>query len=270
MKPLNYKYIIQADTSQSDTVNVIGLDGLPLAITKNFNPYAHNTQFGVVYEVPIKQKNDLKAGDKVFFHHLVTDPKNKVIHNGEDFYFADWDTIYAKIIDDKLIPLQDIFFAERIPNNELERNGIILQEYAENIHQIVKVISTNELVREQGINDGDIIVTVENAGVPIKDSNLVWLKLINVFGVVRNNELIPIKDKAIIMESITNEETNIRFGMIVSNFIGRKFLKGVLMHDFDDLHKGTIVSFIHGAFTRLVWNDNKYAVCGREDLIMIN
>ena len=283
MKPLNNKYVIKADSSETDTVNILGANGERLVISKNFNPAYHNTQFGEIYELPYNNKFNLQVKDKVFFHHLVTAPENKIIYNGEEIYFAKPDTIYAKVlrqdIDVKgtpsyyhynLQPLGDLFFAERIMDEELEHNGIILKEYAENINQIVKAVAVNDYLRSQGIKEGDILITVEGAGVPIKESNLCWLKLHNVFGKIVNNDLIPLKDKAIILESITNEDSNFRFGMIVSNLIRNRFLKGVLLNDFDDLLKGQIVTFIHGAFTRFVWNDVKYAVVGREDMIMVN
>ena len=125
MKPLKDTFLIKPDNDGTE-LSIIGLDGQPLVISKRFNPLEHSPQYGEILELPIEfSKNvsedikNLKIGDKIFFHYLICEEINEINLDGIQFYFCHFGQIWGKVENEKLLPLGDVLFCEKIMDENL-------------------------------------------------------------------------------------------------------------------------------------------------------
>lgn len=124
MKPLKDIFLIKPDGDGSE-LPIKGLNGENLFIHKRFANAEYSPQYGEIFEVPLefsKEAGDcanLKKGDKIFFSYLICEEINKVNILDEEFYFCHYGQIHAKYENEVLTPLNNVFFAEKVMENNL-------------------------------------------------------------------------------------------------------------------------------------------------------
>lgn len=275
MKPIRNEFLITT-YNDSDELNLIGLDGKPLIIPKRFNPLHHTSQYGTIYEIPFEfdersiDTKNLKVGDKIFFHYLVCEEINKIVVGELELYSCSYDQIWAKIEGEQLVPLDEVLFAQHIIDDKLTTDsGLIIKQYESNVAHRMVATNTSSFCKFNGINDGDILITIKGAGIPMKDSNnTVWIKLSNIVGIEKNGEIIPQSGMHLIKE---DEVPNINMwnGMLIGDKHRCKFLTGEYIRG-GKVKQGQKVTFIHNLFSRIELDGIKYACVKDKDLIFIN
>ena len=181
--PKNY-FLVEVEKPYEDTVEV---NGVEVSIDITFNPLKFARQYGVVYEVPSWLPEgldfDVKKGDKVYFHHLITanssNASQKSITNQdyksehlvewiekENIYKIHWQYLYARVRSGKLKMLHHWNFIEQKRESEEDiktESGIFLKPEEEDITLHGHVEYMNDWMKEQGVKKGDEIVFSENS-----------------------------------------------------------------------------------------------------------
>ena len=274
MRPIYNNFLIKRIINDNP-LNLIGLDGTPLVINTRFDPLAHSSQFGEIVATPIELDSKyeilkyLLEGDVLFFHYLVCKEDRKVVINDEDYYFCNPEMIWAQVLQDKLYPLRDIVLAEIINDDITEVGGVIISLYGKRELYKLKVHTINTNTKKLGVLENDTLLVLKGAGMPIPNSDLVFIKHSNILGVERNGEIISLKGKHLILE---DELTDFAIwkGLIVTDAYREKFQTGTYINGERKELKGKKVTFIHGFSTRLEIGDKKYASVSDADLIFAN
>lgn len=192
--PKNH-YIVKVEKPYEDTVKV---NGEEIFIDVSYEPLKFARQFGIVYETPNWLPKgldfDIKKGDKIYFHHLITanqssmtiDKKFKSQHSsidlisdnkidwidGEDnLYKVHWEHIYARVRGGKLKMMHHWNFVEQKKESEEDMktsSGIFLKSEAEDITLHGYLIYMNEWMKDQGMKKGDEIVFSEDSEYDMK------------------------------------------------------------------------------------------------------
>ena len=185
--PKNY-FLVQVEKPYNDTIE---LNGKEIMLNITFDPYKFARQYGVVYETPVWLPNglefDVKKGDKIYFHHLVTGSVGAVTidkkfkrESSQDYksenliswiddknvYKVHWNQIYARVRKGKLKMLHHWNFVEQKVESEESiktKSGIFIKPEIEDItlHGIIRYM--NNWLKEQGVNIGDEVVFSENS-----------------------------------------------------------------------------------------------------------
>lgn len=198
MRLLNDHYFIEAD--YEDTYRLKGTT-LKLWVDPDFNKYEHAVQCGIVHSLPMRvskrrrlpngdwtgfyDHTPLKVGDKVYFHHLVVDPRQEYKTDGKKVYLAHHRDIYAVVRDGKILILEDWVFSEKI--TEAEENYqkkigdvvLYLKPEPAKIERQLRVMLVSPVAREHGLEPGMVIHHSKNADYEmlIEDRKLYRTKL---------------------------------------------------------------------------------------------
>ena len=163
-------FLVQVERPYDDVVEI---NGMEIALDIKFDPYKFARQYGIVYSTPIALPNglefDVKEGDKIYFHHLVTGAKSGVTidkkiedesgqqHKSENLvdwvddenvYKVHWQQIYARVRDGEVHMLNDYVLVEPVKETENEiksESGLFLkanQEEKSNVG-ILKYVNSN-------------------------------------------------------------------------------------------------------------------------------
>lgn len=273
MRPIYNNFLIKPIINDNP-LNLIGLDGTPLVISTRFDPLAHSCQYGEIVETPIhldskfNALNSLRVGNKIFFHYLVCQDSRKVEIDEQDYYFCSAELIWSQIVGDKMIPLRDTLLVEAIIDDVTELNGVIISIYGKREIHKLKVHSINEYSKELGIQEDDTLLVIKGAGMPIPDSELLFIKISNILGVIRNGELIAVKGKHLIIEDELSDIAEWK-GLMVGEMHRNKFQFGTYIDGEKKEWIGKKAMFIHGLSTRLEIDGIKYASVTNSDLIFI-
>lgn len=276
LKPIFNQFIISANLNEGETMGFTGIDGVPFIMSKQYNPLIHATQYGIIEEVPFSfdrnniNSQELKKGDKVYFHYLICQEQHQFFIDDKELYFCDYEMIFGKEQDGKLIPMNDHFFAAKF-EDENEFEGEFQVQFGQKIiQQKVQVLASNNYIRSKGINEGDVVLTISGAGVGIKEEDFYWLKYVNCLAIEKNGELIPVPGKCLIEEYETDDRLYIeqRGVQVHKKYRSKpqtgKFLKG------EGIKEGSDVTFLHGSFTKLNYKGINYAILPYKNLILNN
>ena len=152
--PMNNIVYIKTDKYRNETK---GDDDFKLYNDISYNPLniGNVVQDGEVLSV-CKKANDsyfdrpleieIAPGDKVYAHHFLTDEGAERIFNGETYYEMIYENIYCKIVQGKIVMVNDWNFITPIPDDEAnERDGIILTTEKVKVAQtgVVEVANKN-------------------------------------------------------------------------------------------------------------------------------
>ena len=204
--PKNH-FIVKVERPYEDVVEVNGKD---IFIDVSFDPLRYARQFGIVYQVPGWLPRgldfDVKKGDKIYFHHLITsnqgnltvnkqyqkqhssidlisDNKIEWIEGEKNIYQVHWEHIYARVRDGELKMLHHWNFVEQKKESEDDMktdSGIFLKSEPEDItlHGYIKYM--NDWMSEQGLKKGDEIVFSENSEYDMQIEGKKLLRMRNV------------------------------------------------------------------------------------------
>jgi len=257
MKPITNTLIVKAEEKE----DVIRID-------KRFNPLYCTDRIATVVEVPLEYTMtcDIEKGDKVILSYLVCQPKRKVIINEQELYFAGINSVWGKVVGDKIKPVGDGIWCELIIDDNLYEGDVQTKLYPERVGQLLRVVSTNEISNSVGIYDGDLVLTVTNAGAEVTDIGLFYAKIMNIIAKVVDGEVTPLANNCVIKENEISKEW---CGLMVSQHHWSRFNTGTVLKS-NIGYEGREVTYIHSMHSRLVYKDVVYCIAERRNLIFIN
>tara|TARA_R110002012_G_scaffold156245_4_gene317129 strand:- start:520 stop:1170 length:651 start_codon:yes stop_codon:yes gene_type:complete len=190
--PKNY-FLVQVEKPYDDTIE---FNGREIMLDIKFDPYKFARQYGIVYEepgwLPEGLDFDVKKGDKIYFHHLVTAAKSGVTidkkfedesgqqHKSqnlvewvddENVYKVHWQQIYARVRDGKLKMLHHWNFVKQKTEDEESiktKSGIFIKPEVEDITLHGNIVYMNDWLKDQGVNEGDEVIFSENSEYDMK------------------------------------------------------------------------------------------------------
>ena len=201
--PKNF-FIVEVEKPYEDTVN---LNGVEFKVNITYEPLKHARQYGIVYKAPEWLPEgldfDVKVGDKVYFHHLITANTGNLnisktygeaswkdyqsehlftLEEKEDLYKVHWDYIYARVRDGKIKMLNHWNFVEQKTESEDDiktDSGIYFKPEAEDITLRGYVRNMNPWLKEQGIKKGDEVLFSTNSEYEMKIEGKKLLRMRN-------------------------------------------------------------------------------------------
>ena len=281
MRLTTNRFLITADADSKSVLPIKGMNGEFLYLDRKFDLYGTATQIGTIAHTPMQfddksiDSHILKQGDTVWFHHFVCQDKNRWLIKGEEFFQAHYNQIWAKVEDERLIPMNDWLFVEPILEEESEMfiGDLQLKQDRENVTGQGKVFATSTYAKEMGIKDGDSVFFVKDADYSIKigEKDLWRMKVNAIVLINRKGELIPLRDK-ILVKYKHKEDKHLREGLWIPPSMQDKSLEGIVMCygiDITCVKKYDHVVFYPGMFTNITWNNEDYAVMRKEFLIYV-
>ena len=170
--PIRDYVFIRADKDKAKNKTLAG--GINIVIDTRFNPHhaGNVTQDGIVEYVPAKlsnkQKIEIKKGDKVFCHHFLCDEENQVEANGEILYHIIYESIFCKIVEEKIEMLGEHCLVE--PTNEEKKSSLIItpDSAIKESKNIGILRHMNKKLAEQGAKKGDTVAFTANSDYDIE------------------------------------------------------------------------------------------------------
>tara|TARA_A100001201_G_scaffold107179_1_gene91668 strand:- start:2402 stop:3028 length:627 start_codon:yes stop_codon:yes gene_type:complete len=197
--PKNF-FLVEVEKPYEDTVEI---NGVEIEINITYNPLVLARQYGVVYEtpgfLPKGLEFDVKKGDKIYFHHLITasssNASNKEITD-EDYksdhlvewigkkniYKVHWQHIYARVRKGKLKMLHHWNFVKQKTETDDDiktKSGIYLKSEKEDITLHGYIEHLSDWMKEQGIKKGDEVVFSENSEYNMKIEGKTLMRMRN-------------------------------------------------------------------------------------------
>tara|TARA_Y100000593_G_C4240524_1_gene301883 strand:+ start:93 stop:737 length:645 start_codon:yes stop_codon:yes gene_type:complete len=202
--PKNH-FIVKVEKPYEDTINI---NGKEMFINITYEPLKFARQYGVVKQAPVWLPEgldfDVKEGDKIYFHHLITanqagmtiDKKIKSQHSSVDLvsnnkinwidednlYKVHWEHIYARVRDGELKMLHHWNFIEQKKESEEDvktNSGIYIKSTQDDITLYGYVRHMNSWLEDQGMKEGDEIVFSENSEYDMKIEGKKLLRMRN-------------------------------------------------------------------------------------------
>tara|TARA_R100000808_G_scaffold24414_1_gene56188 strand:- start:352 stop:1002 length:651 start_codon:yes stop_codon:yes gene_type:complete len=190
--PKNY-FLVQVEKPYDDTIE---FNGREITLDIKFDPYKFARQYGIVYEnpgwLPEGLEFDVKKGDKIYFHHLVTGAKPGVTidkkfedesgqqhksanlvewADDENVYKVHWQQIYARVRDGELKMLHHWNFVKQKTESEdsiKTKSGIFMKPEVEDITLHGNIVYMNDWLKDQGVKIGDEVIFSENSEYDMK------------------------------------------------------------------------------------------------------
>lgn len=198
-------FLIRVHSDRNSDIGIVGSNGNKIIIDVDYNKYKHSVQTGIIHACPIRVTDQylydtpVEVGDTVFFHHFVCQPDHKI---GDNIYRAEYFHLYAKIENDKVMPIEDVIFV--LPIKEDEENmyagNIRIKAFQENLKQTGIVFASSKKAQAAGIFAGDKIYYTKSAEYPMRvvDHDLYRMRIRNVMAVERNGELVAPVGKVLV------------------------------------------------------------------------
>jgi co-chaperonin GroES (HSP10) len=177
-------------------------------INITYEPLKHARQYGIVYKVPEWLPEgldfDVKVGDKVYFHHLITANTGNLniskkfgeaswkdyesehlftLEEKENLYKVHWDHIYARVRKGKIKMLNHWNFIEQRRESEDDiktKSGIYFKPDVEDVTLRGYVRNMNPWLKAQGIKEGDEVLFSTNSEYEMKIEGEKLLRMRNV------------------------------------------------------------------------------------------
>lgn len=209
------QFLVKVEKPYEDTIVV---NGRQIFLNYTFDPLRHARQYGEVYQIPNwlpkGLKFDVKVGDKVYFHHLITAKTGNVgvdkkfaNQSSQDFvsenkvdwldeeklYKVHWEHIYARVRKEKLKMLHHWNFVEQKfekENSIKTKSGIFLKPEVEDIKLHGYIRYMNDWLKDQGVKIGDEVIFSENSeyDMEIEDNTLLRMRNQDILAIVENGE----------------------------------------------------------------------------------
>jgi len=184
-------------------------------VNKVIKPFTNAIQHGIVKQIPRKvdarvRKEDgagrpyyegyfydtpLQIGDKVYFHHFVSQPENEVSYGEEIFYKADYNQIICVVRDGDVIPMEKWLLATPVMENEedtyTEVSGVKIYTKIspEKKFLLSKVEFVGNMAREAGFDSGQTIIhpTFSEYALKIEGKEMYRMHIDDIFCVIEEN-----------------------------------------------------------------------------------
>ena len=203
--PKNY-FLIEVENPYEDTFNV---NGVELKLNILYEPLKHARQYGVVYKVPEWLPKgldfDVKVGDKVYFHHLITANSGnlniskefgtsswkdyesehlfKLEEGKENIYKFHWQYIYARVRGEDVKMLHHWNFVEQKTETEdyiKSKTGIYIKSSKDDISLYGYIRHLSDWMKEQNIKEGDEVVFSTNSEYEMKIEGKKLMRMRNI------------------------------------------------------------------------------------------
>ena len=202
--PKNF-FIVEVEKPYEDTIK---FNGMEFKINITYEPLKHARQYGIVYKVPEWLPEgldfDVKVGDKVYFHHLITANTGNLniskkfgeaswkdyesehlftLEEKENLYKVHWDHIYARVRKGKIKMLNHWNFVEQRRESEDDiktKSGIYFKPDVEDVTLRGYVRNMNPWLKAQGIKEGDEVLFSTNSEYEMKIEGEKLLRMRNV------------------------------------------------------------------------------------------
>jgi hypothetical protein len=282
IKPIYNNYLIKPVISDNP-LNLIGFNGVPMILKTTFEPLRYTPQFGEIVAHPIESDGKhelLPIGTQIFFHYIVCEEKKRFFIEEKEHYLCPTDLVWAYIEDKELVPTENIVICELVNDDRLNEGNVIIREYEERVDHVLKVVKVCKEL-DNTIYKGYTLYTVKHAGMPIPDSDLVFIKKVNILCFDKpmavllgkkgyyQKKMFPMQGKHLILEDEIPDTTYWK-GLIVGDMHRMKFQTGTYLDGEMKLLRGRSITFIHSMSTRLEVEGVKYAVVTNNDLIVVN
>ena len=263
MRPIYNRYLIKPSITDNP-LKLIGWNGEPLIIDAKFNPYEHAPQFGEILETPITDDGKFTIypiGTKVFTDYLVCLDDNKVVIDSKDFYFCETQFVWATVEGDTIIPTKDYILAQKVMDDTLEENGVIIKLYAEEVkHKHIVLSNCNDY------KAGEVVYMMGGVPMPIPDSDLVLIRKSTILAKELDGKLYAMNNKHLILEDET-PDYNFWKGLVVTPKQIHSFKTGEYIDGSKKDLIGKKVTFLHSMFTKFIVDEKEYACINGANLI---
>lgn len=273
MKVMQDLFLVEADKDLNRTTKIKGHNGEYIIIDTECNQFEHSAQIATIAHTPInitskyKYNNPLNVGDTVFIHFHVIVPKHILEVEGKEAYNCPYFQIWAKIENEKLIPLEEYIFVQPIPEKESDLfcGKLRVKLHQEDVRGVGVVFAPSISAKEFGIKEGDKVFVTRNADleVDILGMKLWRMRIRNIVGIERDEELVCPNGKIVILDItepkesvfITEEEyKKERIGIVVGNELT------------ENLKVGDKISFWNGVETSLNYKNKIYSFITLENV----
>lgn len=247
------KFLVEVN-DQFVRPNIKGLE----FIDTDFHPKALATKTGIIHTLPVsvghQYKYDIKlnVGDEVVFNHLVCQKINKF---SDKLFYCDYFNIFAMIVNDELVPLEEVIFCEKIVETDVNVGFFNVKGMVSD--KCATVFHASKFAQEQGIRKGDIVFFTKNADYEIVVGGKAFYKmhLRNIIGIEREGVLTTFRNK-LLVKDITElgsvggfkkvyADTSLRLGVVIQNGT-------------TDIEIGAKVNYYNSVASIVNWNDEYY------------
>ncbi len=191
MKLIKDRFLVKVDKLEEDTVNINGVD---VYFDSSYDPMNHTRQYGEVVVIPenlTSDSMDVKVGDRIYFHHFISDKKNKITEDedGNNILQVDAGQVYCAVRDGEIIMQNFWCFVE--PKKEPEENyktesGIYIKTYIEAEELRGYLRHANNEIIDYGAKLDDEIIFSENSEyqMTVEGKELLRMRNIDILAVV--------------------------------------------------------------------------------------
>jgi co-chaperonin GroES (HSP10) len=220
MQLLRNTFLLSIDSTARHTTKIKGHNGKYLTIDADINKWEHANQIGYVHGVPLSIESryrydkkqspiPLKKGDEVVIHFHTTDDSFRVDLPEGVFYKCAYYRIWAKIQDQKLIPMEDFIFVKPIIETDdqlISESGLQVKLYCEEEKRKGIVVAVGLHAKTYGIKEGDRLILTKNAQCDIEIMGVkLWrIRLRNVLGVERKGRLVAVPGRFLVQREDVN------------------------------------------------------------------
>lgn len=233
----------------------------------DFNPKRLATKVGKVHTLPVSVSEDyrydlkIEEGDEIVFNHLVCSEKRSKYK--DNLFFCPYYNIYAKIVDGELLPVEDVFFCQKIIAPDKNIGGMVIK--GEVSSKCAKVFAVSKAVAAEGVRVGDIIYFTKNADYEIEVGGvgLYKMHLRNIIGIERDGKLTTYKNKLLV-----KDVTKLGFiGGLEKVYANTKLRLGVVVESgTTGIPAGTELTYFNGAASIVEWKDEWYSFINQEHI----
>lgn len=254
--------LIEVDSPHKDGISV---GDTKIIIDTDYNRYDHSRQIGKIHtksiQITKQYLNDvpLEIGDEVVFHHFVCQPDHKMPF-GKNVYRCEYFHLYAKIVEGKIMPLEDVIFVDPIlePEENMFIGKVQIKPHREFLKQQGIVFAASNKAKSMGILPGDKVFFTPNAdySMNVTGKHLWRMRVRNIIAVERDGNLVAMSDKLLV--KVLPEER--KFGAVLT--ANHSTLKGevvVVGKDLNGIEPGIVINYYNGLGGTITHNGRKYS-----------
>lgn len=169
----------------------------------DFNEYERVVQYGIIVHLPTKIEphyvfdQELKEGDKIWFHHFVVAEDNQDTINDEKLYRCHYRDVYAIERDGELIPVQDYVFLSYVMEEKhmyMSESGLFIKPEPTTQRNIGLIEYSCKTAERYGLKKGDKVYWLDNSDykMTINGKEYIRMKLNRIVALVEEDSKIDL------------------------------------------------------------------------------
>lgn len=269
------KVLISSDKTANKTTSVKGENGEFLEIDTDYEKYYHAIQCGYIAGLPlyltdnIKNHTPVQVGEKVYFHHFVVQPDNKIVDDRSEktYYNALFEQLYCVIRKKEIVPLNDWLFVHPIKNTEKEASGFLLPKTPKYVANFGHVAYPSKYVEGFGIKKGDMVLYIDNANfdITVEGQELFRMKLSSIKAILRHGKIIPLTNQVIVRTTTPKKKENDLFIAPKETLLEQE---GVVINSrLNGVKREDKISFVHGYNTSFTIDGMDVAIIEERNIL---